>query len=316
MLEKLRQLIRNYFGFSRSQTNGFIILVPLMVFILFSPGIYVNLFSQEYDPHKEDIRIIDSLMSVWNEGVVVKKAGFENASVPFIKLQPFDPNKVSVEEMSTLGIPGFLAHRIDNYRQKGGRFRVKKDLSRIYDFPDSLYQQLESYISLPVKLDKTRKVSVNNHVNKTDTTYAKPYVKKTEERPRLWIDINRADTMELRQLRGVGPAFSRRIVKYRSLLGGFVDKEQLREVYGLSDSLYHTLSDQVYVERLDSMRLINVNIANYQTLKAHPYISYKVARDILNTRSKRGKFRSPDDLLAVQGLDSAQVRRLSAYVTF
>jgi DNA uptake protein ComE-like DNA-binding protein len=316
MLEKLRQLVRNYFGFSRSQTNGFIILVPLMVFILFSPGIYVSLFSQEYDPYEEDIRIIDSLISVWNEGVVVKKAGFERASPPVIKLRSFDPNKITIEDMGTLGIPGFLARRIDNYRQKGGQFRVKKDLSSIYDFPDSLYQQLESYIALPEKLDKTRKISVNARVNKPDTTHATPYVKKTEERPRLWININSADTMELRKLRGIGPAFSRRIVKYRSLLGGFVDKEQLMEVYGLSDSLYHTLSDQVYVERLDSMRLINVNIASYETLKAHPYISYKVARDILNTRSKRGKFRSPADLLVVQGLDSAQVSRLSAYVTF
>ena len=127
--------------------------------------------------------------------------------------------------------------------------------------------------------------------------------------------MNTADTTELKQLRGIGSGYSRRIVKYRQLLGGFTNKQQLNEVYGISDSLYMSLETQIYVESPSPQKL-NVNIANFKALNKHPYISYKQAGSILNTRSKKGKFRSPSDLLVVEGLDSALIQRLTPYITF
>lgn len=316
MVNRLRQVIRNYFGFSRVQTNGFIVLVPLMVFILFLPGIYVSVFSKEYDPYKEDIQILDSLMAAWNEGAIVKANFSETDSALKVELKPFDPNQVGVEEMLSLGIPVFLTRRIDNYRKKGGQFRVKGDLSRIYDFPDSLYKQLEEYIELPDKLDRKKFTEGKGRRNRVDSIKPKFYTKREKEFPKLWIDLNNADTAELKKLRGIGASFSKRIIKYRSLLGGFANKDQLTEVYGLSDSLYNSFSDQVYVGVADSVSTININIANYEVLRKHPYISYKVAREILNSRSKIGKFRSLQDLLIVEGLDSALSVKLSPYIVY
>lgn len=218
--------------------------------------------------------------------------------------------------MRSLGIPDFLTRRIDNYRKKGGQFRVKSDLSRIYDFPDSLFEQLEEYIELPDKLDRKKPPERKWERSRADTTQSKFYVKREKEFPKLWIDLNTTDTTELKKLRGIGPSFSKRIVKYRSLLGGFARKDQLIEVYGLSDSLYNTFSDQVYVGVADSVTTININIANYEVLRKHPYISYKVAREILNSRSKIGKFRSLQDLLVVEGLDSVLTVKLSPYIVY
>lgn len=294
-------------------------MVPLMVIILFLPGVYVKVFSKEYNPYEEDIRIMDSLMAVWNEVVVLEPE--TSAPVPELKieLKPFNPNEESISALQTLGIPTFLARRIDNYRNKGGQFRVKSDLSRIYDFPDSLFRQLEAYIELPDKFEKKKRVWKNEAKASEDSLTSGQYktYKKTE-RPILkhWVDLSTADTTELMKLRGIGPSFSKRIIKYRTLLGGFADKGQLAEVYGLSDSLYTALEDQVYVGSVDSVKTININVANYDALKKHPYISYKVARQILKDRSKIGKFRSPQDLLVVQGLDSASIRRLSPYITY
>lgn len=316
MINRLRQLIRNYFGFSRVETNGFLVLAPLMVIILFLPGVYVNLFSEEYDPYKEDMKIMDSLMAVWDAGVIAEVDLPETKSEVEIKLKPFDPNEISREEMLSLGIPDFLTGRIDNYRRKGGRFRVKSDLARIYDFPDSLYSVLETYVQLPEEIEKREPEIFTRGSNRSDSAQVKSYEKYKEESPKLWIDLNEADTMELRELRGIGPSFSRRIVKYRSLLGGFVSTGQLTEVYGFSDSLYTSLSDQVYVGVAGSLVTININLANYDALKKHPYISYKVAREILKSRSKIGKFRSLQDLKVVQGLDSAQRARLDPYITY
>lgn len=316
MLNRLRQLIRNYFGFSRVETNGFLVLVPLMVIILFLPGVYVNLFSEEYDPYQEDMKIMDSLMAVWDAGVIAEVNLPETKPELEITLKPFDPNHVSRGEMRSLGIPDFLTRRIDNYRKKGGRFRVKSDLAGIYDFPDSLYRVLETYVQLPDEIEKRKPEIFTRGSNRGDSAHVKSYEKRKKELPKLWIDLNEADTTELRKLRGIGPSFSRRIVKYRSLLGGFVAKKQLIEVYGFSDSLYTSLSDQVYVGVADSLITININLANYDALKKHPYISYKVAREILKSRSKIGKFRSLQDLKVVQGLDSVQIARLDPYITY
>ncbi|MCE7991288.1 MAG: helix-hairpin-helix domain-containing protein [Roseivirga sp.] len=298
------------------ETNGFLVLVPLMVIILFLPGIYVSLFSKEYDPYKEDIKIMDSLMAIWDAGVIAEVNLFKEEPEILIALKPFDPNRIGRNEMRSLGIPDFLTRRIDNYRKKGGKFKVKNDLARIYDFPDSLFNVLESYIELPDKIERRKSEISAKSSGRNDSNYSKSFVRHKKESPKLWIDLNEADTMELRKLKGIGPSFSRRIVKYRSLLGGFITKDQLTEVYGLSDSLYTALSDQIYVGIADSLVTINVNLASYETLKKHPYISYKVAREILKSRSKIGKFRSLQDLKVVQGLDSVQMTRLDPYITY
>ncbi len=289
-----------------------------MVLILFLPGIYVKVFSKEYNPYDEDIRIMDSLMAVWNEVVVLESDEEVLVDDVSVELKPFDPNQATASELQALGVPAFLAKRIDNYRNKGGKFRVRSDLARIYDFPDSLFNVLETYIELPDRIEK-KKVTSGKSGGRPDTAAYKPWKSIDTARAelvKLWIDLSRADTTELMKLRGIGSSFSRRIVKYRSLLGGFVAKEQLKEVYGLSDSLYISLEGQVYVGAADSLATINLNIADYNTLRKHPYISYKVAGEIVKSRSKIGKFRSPWDLLVVQGLDSVGIVRLSPYVTY
>ncbi|GAB5526363.1 MAG: helix-hairpin-helix domain-containing protein [Roseivirga sp.] len=319
MVNRLRQLIRNYFAFSKVQTNGFIVLVPLMIIVLFLPGIYVNVFSKEYNPYEEDIKMMDSLMAAWDEVIVLEPEVSDAAPDLKIELKPFNPNEANISELQALGIPVFLTKRIDNYRNKGGQFRIKTDLSRIYDFPDSLYKVLETYIELPDKIERKKSFEVRKRESRRDSVSRKPdsaYVKRGKVQPKLWIDLSTADTTELMRLRGIGPSFSKRIIKYRNLLGGFVTKDQLKEVYGLSDSLYNSLQDQLYVGQMDSVATININIANYDALKKHPYISYKLAREILKSRSKIGKFRSLHDLMVVEGVDSVSASRLRPYITY
>lgn len=52
------------------------------------------------------------------------------------------------------------------------------------------------------------------------------------------VDINRADTSELIALPGIGSRLAARIVAFRARLGGFTSVEQLRQVYGLRDSVF------------------------------------------------------------------------------
>ena len=315
-MNRLRLLIRNYFGFSKTETNGFMVLVPLLVLMLFVPTIYVQLYSREYDPNEYDQKMLDSLVAAWNNSIVELSAPVkEDEPMVTIKLTDFDPNSASVEELMGLGTPAFLARRIDNYRKKGGQFRIKSDLAKIYDFPDSLYQVLAPFIQLPESLPKKKPWTEKRAGTSNGAKEKTARVEVPKALP-LLLNLNESDTTALKQLRGIGSGYSRRIVKYRNLLGGFVAKEQLAEVYGISDSLYQSLEPHIFVDDSLKVRQINVNIANFKTLNAHPYISYKQAGEILNTRSKKGKFRSLSDLMRVQGLDSAGVARLAPYISY
>ncbi len=64
----------------------------------------------------------------------------------------------------------------------------------------------------------------------------------------LRIELNSADTTELKKLRGIGSKLSQRIVKYRTKLGGFSSKEQLKAVYGLSEETYEAILPHVWVD--------------------------------------------------------------------
>ncbi|MBR5064005.1 MAG: helix-hairpin-helix domain-containing protein, partial [Bacteroidales bacterium] len=64
----------------------------------------------------------------------------------------FNPNTVSVEDLQRLGFSEKQAQAIENYRQKGGRFRRKADFAKSYVVADSVFARLEPFIDLP-KLD-------------------------------------------------------------------------------------------------------------------------------------------------------------------
>jgi competence protein ComEA len=59
------------------------------------------------------------------------------------------------------------------------------------------------------------------------------------------ISLNRASSLELEALPGVGPALAGRIVDWRSANGGFKKKEDLLNISGIGDKLFAGIKDQV-----------------------------------------------------------------------
>lgn len=104
------------------------------------------------------------------------------------------------------------------------------------------------------------------------------------ERQKLYIELNSADTTELKKLRGIGSGFAGRIVRFRDKLGGFYSKEQLREVYGLSEETYQLCADEVWVDTSLISRL-DVNTLGIVELKRHPYITFYQAKAIYEYRN-------------------------------
>lgn len=136
-----------------------------------------------------------------------------------------------------------------------------------------------------------------------------------KERVRPTVDINNADTVELQMLYGIGPAFANRIVKYRNLLGGYVRKEQLLEVYGMDSVRYQGFVDCLTVDT-SAVRRIKINEASIDELRKHPYLDYYQARAIVNLRKTGFRYEKAEDLLMVSLLDEETVIKIQDYIQF
>jgi competence protein ComEA len=310
-MKKIRYWLRNVFGFSGREINGFSVLTLLLVLAVAAPFLFGLLSTQPPAGHSADIRKLDSLRLMLREHttetVAENKAG-QAAS------RPFNPNDLSAEQWQAMGLPRPIAQRIINYRQKGGRFRAKTDLLKIYGFPEDTYQRLASFILLPDSLPSGRKQYrqvLTENENKEPSFIAPVKAQK----PVLSFDLNRADSTTLMQIKGIGPGLSRRIINYRTKLGGFYDKNQVQEVYGLDSVAAAEVLTYAYVTD-PVIKKLPVNTATVQELDAHPYITPKVANIMVDYRNQHGRYTSLASLYQIRALDKATLDKLAPYLSF
>lgn len=127
------------------------------------------------------------------------------------------------------------------------------------------------------------------------------------------LDLNSADTLDFMQLRGIGEKLSKRIVAYRERLGGFVRKDQLLEVYGISEETYSKIESKLQLSK-NNIKQIDVNTASINELKNHPYIDYYLAKEIISTRDRLGGFKDKKQLRSLSLMDAATYESLEVYI--
>lgn len=131
----------------------------------------------------------------------------------------------------------------------------------------------------------------------------------------LIVELNSADTTTLQLLHGIGPAYARRIVRYRERLGGFHSYSQLLEVYGFTPELLAHISPHLQLDSLN-LRKISINTVELKQLIKHPYVEYYFARDLVNLRSRGITFANPDDLRAIPSCTDTMLSKLLPYLDF
>ena len=112
---------------------------------------------------------------------------------------------------------------------------------------------------------------------------------------------------------GIGAKLGARIINYRNKLGGFYSVEQVGETFGLPDSTFQKIKP--YLEVDEMVKKININTAELDELKAHPYIRYHLANAIVQYRKQHGSFRAVNDLSKIMIMDAENLRKMSPYLT-
>ncbi|NIK74677.1 competence ComEA-like helix-hairpin-helix protein [Thermonema lapsum] len=306
-MRPLIDFLHRQFLMHRRELYGMALLTLLLGLWLGSSQLATHFFSKTLPPLTPPL--LDSLASTLpsdggNVSVHNKAKKFPS---PAQELFDFDPNTATLAEWQRLGAPQWLAQRIINYRNKGGYFYKKEDLQKIYGFPQGLYQALAPYI----KINPSNKP--NSSVESQTNAFIRPSYK--EDKSPLIIELNTADTTALKQLRGIGSVYARRIVHYRELLGGFHSVEQLKEVYGLPEETYQSMLPFITIDTAQ-LRRIRINEADAETLARHPYLDKRKAKAMVAYRLQHGPFHSIDDLKKIKVLSEEEVNKLAPYLAF
>ena len=222
-----------------------------------------------------------------------------------VVLKSFDPNEADSTELSRLGLSPYVVRNILKYRQKGGRFRTPESFSRIYGLEQEQFETLKPYIRIAMP-----KVA---EIKEVDTmTVCKVVEKKPFKYPEgTLVDVNSADTTELKKIPGIGSGIAKAIVAYRSRLGGFYSLEQLTEIEYVTPSLVKWFKLEGPV-----LRPLKVNKAGLEALRAHPYLNFYQAKVIVEHRRKKGQLKSLSQLSLYEEFTEKDLERLSAYLKF
>ncbi len=300
----IKRWIRDFFGLPQSQVNGFIVLVPLLGLFLISEPIWHAYVASREDDFSNDRRILDSLIALWDhEDPDILYSDEQNHKTAVSDLFLFDPNTASSEGLQSLGFSPFLSGRIANYRNKGGKFTVKKDLLKIYGLDTSFYHKLHPFIDLPETIEYAKKEFEPDKHRET------PKVRDKLSK----FDLNEADTSHLKKIYGIGDKLSVRIVRYRDALGGFITHDQVAEVYGLDSTVLKRLRETAFISDEFEPEKLNINTADENSLAVHPYLR-KVARSIVTYRFQHGKFNTLDDLRKIHAIDEKTIEKMEPYL--
>lgn len=307
----MKNQLFDYLNFGKSERVAIIAVILLIIFIMLLPLVYSRFNKPKQVVDAEFDKEIAEFLKNEEAFATTDQGGFDftNPEKEIVRrsITPFrfDPNSLDKNGWMKMGFSEKQVTGILKYIEKGGRFRKKEDLKKLYAITGETYNLLEPYIEIADQ-DPRQKYPDKNESN----TASAPgiTVKKYQ------VELNSADSAELVKVYGIGPATARRIIRYREKLGGFASPEQLKEVAGIDSARFEMMKDGVFADA-EVIIKIDVNNATIIQLRQHPYIDYYVAKAIVDRRVRKGDYSSPDDLSEIPLIYEALFEKLRPYIS-
>ncbi len=294
---------KDWFYFTTRQRSGLLLLSALCVVLvavrLFLSGHASDGEAPGPERHRELLAMLEELRERERQprpAAGHKEQPAQRASAPCFA---FDPNVIDRSQWMALGFSEAQASSILRYRASGAVFRVKADVKKLFVVSEEKYRWLADCIQLPDSLQPAPRT---------------PRIAAAEISPPV-LDLNVADTAALMQLRGIGPYFARKIVRYRDALGGYCAVRQLSEVYRMRPGLLDSIAPFLTADPA-AVATMSVNHAGVEVLEAHPYLSRSQAEVLVAYREKHGPYGKKEDLKKMLLLTEEEIERLVPYLSF
>jgi competence ComEA-like helix-hairpin-helix protein len=302
-----RQEWKDFFYFNRRERNGLLILLFLIILLLGSLAYYR--FIHQPTVLRPDEKFLHEMVQ-WEAFVrtmesksrAVKKKMIQtdpamNPTDTF-RLFPFNPNRMNDSLWQQLGVPSYLSQRIMKYVSKGGSFKVRKDLLKIYGMDTLLYERLQPWITLPDSLPEKR--------------YSPDGGKSKENIPSVLVDLNKCTMSQLMEVKGIGQYRASQILNYRNQLGGYYSLEQLLEVYGIDHEVLEMIRPQITIQT-PVFRSISLKNFYCKSIR-HPYLSRAWCERLEKRLFLNPNFSTIENLLQEAGIPDSIGQRLMPYL--
>lgn len=279
----MKNKFSSFFYFPTSLRNGFLTLF-LLVWCLISRQLWALNYSET-----------DEKMPVYAVFKAEKQVARQKKIPLYFSL---NINEVDIQSLDILSVPDFLARRWVKYLENGGSFKKVGDVKKLYGMSEPLYINISKYL----------------YVEKAEEKQRKSFLKENRVFRCKTIDINEADSAQWESLYGIGPYLAKRIITFRESLCGFVSVDQVKETYGLRDSVFQSIKTCLTIEKI-LKPCISINYTNQEGLSKHPYVRYKLARAICLYRENNGLFQHIEDLKKLPNINDSIYIKLLPYIT-
>ncbi len=276
-----------FIEYTRSERNAIVVLLLILLLLLvLKQPIVLRLFSNRTNTKEDSTRYLSLINEIQqaeddNEysytGNTYEKKYVNNDKYNYQdKNFIIDINKANAEEFEKLyGIGKVYSERIVKYRNKIGGFESIEQLKEVYGIHDTVYQKFKHQLVLS---------NPNKQINN-----------QNQQKKEIKIELNNASQEDLVQLNGIGNVFAKRIVDFRDKLGGFYNIEQVKDVYGIHDTVFQKIKPNIYLKPATIQKL-NINNATFEELTANPYFFTTLAKQIVGYRTKVKPFATIEDL--------------------
>ncbi len=305
---------KDFFYFSKGQRLAIIVLIGLIISIIaidfllpyFTPQQEKSKsnFLDEAQRFEKTLVSRDSLRKAqWDkkyDSIFQNNKKFVKKEAEKYSLFKFDPNTIDSATFVRLGLKPFIASNILKFRNKGGKFRTPESFSKVYGIYPEKFKELEPFITI-AEIKQTAKDSVKSNT--------------PSKIKNLIVELNSADTTELMKVYGLGRGYAKAIVRFRQQTGGFVNVEQLRELYGMNEESYSKISPSCKIN-LELVKKIPINTASVERLNAHPYLNFYESKAIYEFRRRKGKLKNVNELNSISELKPETIRKIQPYFNF
>lgn len=211
---------------------------------------------------------------------------------------PLPLKTASINELISMGFSAKVAFNIQKYTASGGILSSHDDLMKIYGMDSLQIQKATPYIIY----------------DDTPTGLAKPiYRKEYTEKSKEIINLNTATLEDLETLNGIGKVLAERIIKFRELLGGFSNSDQLKDCYGISPEVLEIIKPQLITT--GPLKIIHINNDDLVSIN-HPYLNKKMIKLITAYKDHHGPIMNASELQKVYPADTNWFSRILPYISF
>ncbi|MEH6659048.1 helix-hairpin-helix domain-containing protein [Leeuwenhoekiella marinoflava] len=285
--------LKSHFFLDNRQRSGILLLVLILVA---SWGVY---FLITPDTSYKSEALTNEELQVFEARIDSLRRIKLAASQP--KIFPFNPNFITDYKGYTLGMSLAEIDKLLRFREKDQWINSAEDFQNVTGVSDSLLQTISPYFKFP------------EWVTNPKSKASKFSFASAEEKPKS--DLNKADFASLTQIEGLDEAIAKRVLSYRKRLGGFLEDNQLYDIYGISKSQVYAIKDRFTVQSKPEIKLIDVNSANASDLSTVPFITFEIARDIIDYRVLHEGINNLDELLKIDGISAYKLERIKLYLS-